>query len=134
MAKPECTVDKLDKAVENLAYEWETKGKLPTEYVLFRLTGLTEQTLERWYDGKFEDGESKQYQAVVQKLVALRRHICTLSLASGSRGPQSNMIFLSKQKMWGGFSDSIQKVENTGKQELVVKLAGPDGKAIKRGR
>ena len=134
MARPECSVDKLDRAVENLAYEWETSGKLPTEYVLFRLTGLTEQTLERWYDGKFEEGESKQYQAVVQKLVALRRHICTLGLASGSGGTKANLIFLSKQKMWGGFSDSVQKVESSGKQELVVKLAGPDGKAIKRGR
>lgn len=128
-----CTPERLKEAVDQLIYDFETRAVVPTDYRLTQLTGVSKKTQERWYDGFYEDGENSGYQEHMQLLVSFRSQICVQNIASASSN-KAGWIFLSKQKLWGGFQDSIQRTETSGKQDIKITVSGADGKPVRRGK
>ncbi len=92
------------------------------------------KTQERWYDGVYDEGEERGYQESMSRLVEFRAQICVENIAAGASNKVTGWIFLSKQKLWGGFQDSIQRTETSGKQDIKITIAGADGKPLKHGK
>ena len=138
MARPvKVKPEEVNKAVDDMIEAYEERGEMPTDYILRKRLGGSDRTLHRWYDGFYdkEDGESgtKTYQEAMLRLVEFRRHICVEGIANGGN-KVTGWIFLSKQKLWGGFQDSVQRVENNGKQNITISIAGSDGKPLRHGK
>lgn len=87
--------------------------------------GETDESTE----GSFDDGSTikRTYHGELKRLVQYRSAACVAHIARG--GQVTGWIFLSKQKRWGGFSDT-QRTESTGKQEITVTLKGADGREM----
>lgn len=87
--------------------------------------GETDESTE----GSFDDGSpiKRTYHGELKRLVQYRSAACVAHIARG--GQVTGWIFLSKQKRWGGFSDT-QRTESTGKQEITVTLKGADGREM----
>ena len=129
-----CTPEQLKEAVDKLIYDYETRAIVPTDYRLTQMTGVSKKTQERWYDGFYEDGENSGYQDHMSRLVEFRSQICVENIAAGTANKVTGWIFLSKQKLWGGFQDSIQRTETNGKQDIKITVSGADGKPVRRGK
>lgn len=133
-----CTPDQVAKAVDELILDYEQKGIMPTDYNLMKKLGVQVKTLQRWYDGFYDEEEEEAtsitYQAAMNRLVEFRRAICVEQIASGASNKVTGWIFLSKQKLWGGFQDSVQRTETKGTQAITISIAGADGKPLKHGK
>lgn len=138
--KPKYTKEIVAKAVEELIEEYDPdcKDTMPTDYRLMQKTGASVATVTRWYDGtadkEDDDEEAVTYKNIMQKLIDFRRHLCIENIACGVSNKTTGWIFLSKQPRWGGFQDSVQRVENNGKQDIKITIAGADGKPLKNGK
>lgn len=128
-----CTPEQLEAAVNQMIYEFQTRGVIPTDYRLTELTGVSKKTQQRWFLGTYEDGENDGYQEPMQLLVSFRSQICVQNIASASSN-KAGWIFLSKQLLWGGFQDSIQRTETSGKQDITITVTGASGKPVRRGK
>lgn len=69
----------------------------------------------------------RTYNGELKRLIAYRSAQCVSHIARG--GQVTGWIFLSKQKRWGGFSDT-QRAETLTKSEVTVTLKGADGKQL----
>ena len=78
-------------------------------------TESAENTIMRTYSGE------------LKRLVQYRSAACTSHIARG--GQVTGWIFLSKQKRWGGYSDT-QRAESFTKSEVTFTLRGADGKSL----
>lgn len=144
------TPEMVDKAVDMMLAEYQETGNISAldDTRLMQILNISPGTLERYYQGKadkaLQDEEAEQYSEdyngereyhtneryseALKKLVAYRRSVCIEHIATDR--VTSGWIFLSKQPHWGGFQD-VQRTETRGKQEFVVTISGPDGKAIR---
>ena len=129
-----CTPEKLAEVVEVLINDYNENGVMPTDYRLNELTGVSRKTQERWYDGVYDEEEERGYQEHMSRLVEFRSQICVENGAGGAANKSTFWIYLSKQKLWGGFTDSVQRVESSGKQDIKITIAGADGKPLKYGK
>jgi hypothetical protein len=132
--KPKCSPEKLAKAVEELINDYLENGIVPTDFRLSEKTGVSKKTQERWYDGVYDEGEERGYQESMSRLVEFRSQICVENGANGASNKSTFWIYLSKQKLWGGFQDSIQRTETKGSQDIKITIAGADGKPLKNGK
>lgn len=133
------TPEKVAKAVDELITDYEENGVLPTDYRLQKKLGVAIRTTQRWYDGFYDKDEDEEetgltYKEAMSRLVEYRRQICVDQIAGGASNKVTGWIFLSKQKLWGGFQDSVQRTETTGKQSITISIAGSDGKPLKNGK
>lgn len=69
----------------------------------------------------------RTYSGELKRLVQYRSAACTSHIARG--GQVTGWIFLSKQKRWGGYSDT-QRAESFTKSEVTFTLRGADGKSL----
>lgn len=129
-----CTPEQLAKAVDELIYDYEVNGIIPTDYRLTEKTGVAKKTQMRWYDGMYDEDEETGYQEHMSRLVEYRSQICVENGSSGAANKSTFWIYLSKQKLWGGFTDGFQRVETNGKQDIKITIAGADGKPLKYGK
>lgn len=133
-----CTPEQLAKAVDELINDYLEKDIVPTDFRLTEKTGVSKKTQERWLDGMYEkddvESDGPSYQELMSRLVEFRSQICVENIASGASNKVTGWIFLSKQKLWGGFQDSVQRVENKGSQDIKITIAGADGKPLKNGK
>lgn len=74
-----------------------------------------------------ETQTKRTYSGELKRLVQYRSAACTSHIARG--GQVTGWIFLSKQKRWGGYSDT-QRAETLAKSEITVTLKGADGKTL----
>ena len=125
-----CTAEMLGEAVDALINDYMNEGIVPTDYRLTEKTGVCKKTQERWFDGFYDEGE-EGYREHMSRLVEFRSQICVENIAGGASNKVSGWIFLSKQKLWGGFTDSVQRTETKGTQDIKITIAGPDGKPLK---
>jgi len=132
--KPRCSPEKLAQAVDELINDYLENGVVPTDYRLAEKTGVQKKTHERWFDGLYDQEEDRGYQAHMSRLVEFRSQICVENIASGASNKVTGWIFLSKQKLWGGFQDSVQRTETSGKQDIKITINGADGKPLRKGK
>lgn len=136
------------------AYEQSDDAHDLTDYALAQRLKLSIDQLDAYYEGKpdeaiarveereraksgnaFEKNEKESdestikrtYHGELKRLIQYRSAACVAHIARG--GQVTGWIFLSKQKRWGGFSDT-QRTESTGKQEITVTLKGADGREM----
>lgn len=141
------------------AFEESDDAKELTDYVLAKRLNLSIDQLDAYYEGKpdaaiarveareaerraaNQDAETrstqeggsevkstkKTYHGELKRLVQYRSAACTSHIARG--GQVTGWIFLSKQKRWGGYSDT-QRAETLAKSEVTVTLRGADGKSL----
>lgn len=137
------------------AYERSDDAHDLTDYALAQRLRLSIDQLDAYYEGEpdraiarvearertrrgepeestqdsFDDGSpiKRTYHGELKRLVQYRSAACVAHIARG--GQVTGWIFLSKQKRWGGFSDT-QRTESTGKQEITVTLKGADGREM----
>ena len=69
----------------------------------------------------------RTYSAELKRLIQYRSNACVAHIAKG--GQVTGWIFLSKQKRWGGFSDT-QSMESQNTSEITVKIKGANGKEL----
>lgn len=132
--KPKCPPEKLAKAVDELINDYLENGIVPTDFRLSEKTGVQKKTQERWLDGFYDQEEERGYQEHMSRLVDFRSQICVENIASGASNKVTGWIFLSKQKLWGGFQDSVQRTETSGKQDIKITINGADGKPLRKGK
>ena len=133
------TPEQVAQAVEELIAGYIENGAMPTDYKLMEKLGVKVKTMQRWYDGFYDSDEDEEptgitYQAAMDRLVEFRRGICVEQIANGASNKVTGWIFLSKQKLWGGFQDSVQRTETKGSQAITISIAGADGKPLKHGK
>lgn len=138
------------------AFEESDDAKDLTDYVLAKRLNLSIDQLDAYYEGKpdaaiarveareaertangtetksaresnSEESIKKTYHGELKRLVQYRSAACTSHIARG--GQVTGWIFLSKQKRWGGYSDT-QRAETLAKSEVTVTLKGADGKSL----
>lgn len=139
------------------AYEESDDAKDLTDYVLAKRLNISIDQLDSYYEGKpdaaiarvaaraaqeqhadgntdnAEDNTSadnttkRTYSGELKRLVQYRSAACTSHIARG--GQVTGWIFLSKQKRWGGYSDT-QRAESFTKSEVTFTLRGADGKSL----
>lgn len=137
------------------AYEETDDAHDLTDYALAQRLRLSIDQLDAYYEGEpdraiarveererarrgeneestqdsFDDGSpiKRTYHGELKRLIQYRSAACVAHIARG--GQVTGWIFLSKQKRWGGFSDT-QRTESTGKQEITVTLKGADGREM----
>lgn len=131
MNATKCSPERVAEIVEELISDYLNEGIVPTDFRLGQKAGVSPRTIDSWYNGERDRGEENDttYKSQMQRLINFRSQICQDNLASGKQA--TNWIFLSKQARWGGFTDSIQKMETSGKQDIKITIAGPDGKPMK---
>ncbi len=129
-----CTPEQLENAVDKLINDYIDNGIVPTDFRLTEMTGVSKRTQERWYDGLYDEDEERGYQEHMSRLVSFRSQICVENLANGASNKMTGWIFLSKQKLWGGFLDSVQRTETKGSQAITISIAGADGKPLNHGK
>ena len=69
----------------------------------------------------------RTYLGELKRLIQYRSNACVAHIAKG--GQVTGWIFLSKQKRWGGFSDT-QRMESQNTSEITVKIKGANGKEL----
>jgi hypothetical protein len=133
-----CTPEQVAQAVDKLINDYMDNGTMPTDYRLMKKLGVQVKTMQRWYDGFYDEEDEEPtgltYQEAMNRLVEFRRGICVEQIASGASNKVTGWIFLSKQKLWGGFQDSVQRTETKGSQSITISIAGADGKPLKNGK
>ena len=133
------TPEQVAAVVDELINDYIENGVMPTDYRLKEKLGVSDRTLGRWYDGVYDGDEDEEptgptYQEAVNRLIDFRRQICIENIANGASNKVTGWIFLSKQKLWGGFQDSVQRTETKGSQSITISIAGADGKPLKNGK
>lgn len=132
------TPEQVAAAVDELMNDYVQNGTMPTDYRLMEKLGVQVRTMQRWYDGFYDEEDEEPtgmtYQEAMNRLVEFRRGICVEQIASGASNKVTGWIFLSKQKLWGGFQDSVQRTETKGSQSITISIAGADGKPLKHGK
>lgn len=132
------TPEQVAQAVDELMKDYIENGTMPTDYRLMEKLGVSVLTMQRWYDGFYDEEDDEPngltYKAAMNRLVEFRRGICVEQIASGASNKVTGWIFLSKQKLWGGFQDSVQRTETKGTQAITISIAGADGKPLKNGK
>lgn len=136
------------------AFEESDDAKELTDYVLAKRLNISIDTLDSYYEGvpdkaiaraeafdaerrQNSDSEAEEnreekhtkrtYGGELKRLIQYRSAACTSHIARG--GQVTGWIFLSKQKRWGGYSDT-QRAETLAKSEITVTLKGADGKSL----
>ena len=137
---PKRTAEEVAAAVEELINEYRENGDMPTDYRLAEKTGVSTRTVDRWYTGEKDseedtaDESAMTYKESMQRLINFRRQLCIENIAGGASNKVTGWIFLSKQPRWGGFQDSVQRTETSGKQDIKITIAGADGKPLKNAK
>ena len=138
-----CTPEQVAAAVDELINDYLDNGVMPTDYRLMEKLGVRSRTIRYWYDGFHDKDEdideedeptSLTYQEAMNRLIDFRRQLCVENIANGASNKVTGWIFLSKQKLWGGFQDSVQRTETKGSQSITISIAGADGKPLKNGK
>lgn len=129
----ETVARRLTALFEDCEYDdYEEAVKKLSDHNICKILEISPSTLENYYNGNYKDEElGKGYRDQMKRLIMFRESVCSARLASCTK--DANCMFQLKQKHWGGYQD-IQRVENTGKQMLEIKINGANGKPLTYGK